>query len=91
MSDANPAQRALAALPPHQSGPIALALYAGLTSRQIAAALEIPEAAVRTDIRHGLAALRLRLDEDRGRGQGSKRRRRPITSPATARTEAPSA
>lgn len=58
----------LAALPEHERRAIAMALYHGLSCRQVAWALEEPEAVVKGWIRSGLRRMRSELDRVEGLG-----------------------
>ena len=55
---------ALAAIPERERTPILLAMYDGLSYRQIAAALLLPEGTVKSRIRAGLRRLRETLEPD---------------------------
>lgn len=61
---ANLAQRALAALPAEQQGPIRLSFYGGLTHEEICARTGVPLGTVKTRIRLGMQRLRELLSED---------------------------
>ena len=55
---------ALAAIPERERTPILLAMYDGLSYRQIASALRLPEGTVKSRIRTGLRRLRELLEPD---------------------------
>jgi RNA polymerase sigma-70 factor, ECF subfamily len=55
---------ALAALPEHQRVPLTLAYFDGLTYRQVARALNIPEGTAKSRLRHALQALARHLADE---------------------------
>ncbi|MEP0848724.1 MAG: sigma-70 family RNA polymerase sigma factor [Phycisphaerae bacterium] len=61
---ANLAQRALAALPAEQQGPICLSFYGGLTHEEICTRTGVPLGTVKTRIRLGMQRLRELLSDD---------------------------